>query len=228
MRIKMPQGASFFICACAFLLLSCSNDSANQSDTAVDPISRVGELNIFKTPELSKDTSSALGEEHCTGIPTKISDFNSDWTYRFYRLTSVNSAEAGVLGFKGTISKKEVVLVKDYSLSRDGQCNGKDIRFGIGLRLFVKVKSTKKTAEIGTIPKVAASVEFNKAEASYELTGYGFNIPSGTIDDTFNQAGESMTVDDYAKVTVAFNKVASALKDGTPGLTLNPKKLPKN
>ncbi len=228
MKFNSSLSVAFAILFSFISLLSCNNNSHEENDPVIDPVTRINELTSFKEPELAVNGNQALGEEGCQGIPTKISDFNSDWIVRYYRFTSDKSANANLFGFKGNISSKEVVIVKDYSLSKDAKCNGADVPYGIGLRLFVKVKSTKKGAEISTIAKVSASVELNKAEASYELSGYGFNIPPGAIDEVFSQSGESFTVEDFGKVTSAFNKIAILMKDGTPGLTINPKRLPNN
>jgi hypothetical protein len=144
-------------------------------------------------------------------LPKKISDLDMGGLVQIYKFTSDMSAQATILGFGGNIGKKELVLVKDYTRYHDVTCNGQTKHYGIGLRLFIHVKSLKGGIS-ATLANVAASVQLNRATADYSLKTLGFGLNADIVADGLSDQSD-YNVDNFGKLEATFTTVLRTLGD---------------
>jgi hypothetical protein len=161
----------------------------------------------------------------CSALPTSIGHLNSGSRFDLYKFTQSMSAEAGYMGFKGSIGKKELLIVQDYVRFKNVECNGDTKRVGIGLRCFIHVKGIKSRIE-GSLPTIAANVQLDRASATFSLVSLGFGIGGDQIVEGLPVQGE-YNVENFGKVETAFYNVLKTLKNDNSTLTIDPVELPK-
>lgn len=95
----------------------------------------------------------------------------------------LDASEAGSLGLtflSAEAAKKSTIIVQEYTMFRNSSVDGKQARFGIGIRMLVTVN--EKSGKVGTlsIPSIAASVENKKMEATVRLQVIGISSKAVT------------------------------------------------
>ena len=222
---------------CSILFSNCNNsqdvkttDTANDADTVdiknvlsslPDSIKKGSDFNYYAKKN-HNDSLKKAGNDPILSKLKKPSDFNSGWDIKYYELTSDDNETLSLWGISGNLSNKQAYIIKDYYMYK----NVDTLRYGIGLRLYVYVKSSKKGADLSGLPKVAASVELAKSTASYRISGIGFNVPQDIAKQIFSNDDADFNVTNFAIVTKKFDAVASVLVDSTKGLTIDPQRIP--
>lgn len=234
----------FFYLALSTFILGCNNESNNvKSDEEFSEEKMSNFLNEFSAKSPKKDhivnytsvagqsPSANLLEElstanptSCPALPTKIIELNSGSGFEYYKFSSDQSAEAKAFGFGGTISKKELLIVRDYVRYKLVMCGTEEKKYGIGLRCFIHVKKLKGSLS-ATLANIAGSVQLDRGSAVFSLKSLGFGIGGDIIADGLSGQGD-FNVENFAKVEVTFNNVLKTLKDSST-VSINPVELPK-
>ena len=170
------------------------------------------------------DALSTANPLDCAALPTKISDLNSGSGFEYYKFSSEQSAEAKAFGFGGTISKKELLIIRDYVRYKLVTCGTGEKKIGIGLRCFIHVKKLKGSLS-ATLANIAGSVQLDRGNAMFSLKSMGFGIGGDIIAEGLSGQGD-FNVENFANLEVTFNNVLKTLKDSST-LSISPVELPK-
>ncbi len=163
--------------------------------------------------------------EGCSALHLKLSDLTKGTKIAIYKFDHNMTADAQLLGFTGSIGKKEMLFIEDYIRFKTIQCNGVDQRIGIGLRCFIHVKSKHGKISYSQLPKVAANVELSNAEASFSLESLGFAINGSVLESGLPTDGD-YNVENFGKLSVIFHNVVKTLDDSNATLNIDPVILP--
>jgi hypothetical protein len=227
----------YLIMLSAVILFSCKKDSTIESPLKVQDISETfsklpGEelknsaiaYKIIKPEVGSKalDKIISLPLTNCGVIPTRIADLISGTDYFYYKFDKDNSAGASAMGFTGSIGKKELLIVRDFVRYKKLACQEGSKYVGIGLRLFIHIKSFKGKIG-GSLSNIAANVELNNASATFSIKSLGFAIEGDVIADVISEA--DYTVENFAKLAVLHSYVLKTLKSDNP-MIVDPVELP--
>ena len=161
----------------------------------------------------------------CPKLPTAISQLNSGAGFKIFKFDQQSSAGAKALGFEGSIERKQMVLVQDYTRYTIIDCNGTKKKIGIGLRCIIHVVSRKGKVGYTSLTGIAANVELGKAKATYELYSLGFGMDGSVIAEGLNPQGD-YTVENFGKLAVTFNNVLKTLNNSSK-MIINPVELPQ-
>ena len=116
---------------------------------------------------------------------------------RSYYFNKKNKGGLKLLGFGGfDISKNQVVCVVEYSQKKIIPCDDDYLTWGFGIRMMMHIKKADKNAKLDSPTKIAASVTFGYASASYSVQTFGVAGP-GIAD--FIEAGDDMTSNTYSR-----------------------------
>ena len=128
------------------------------------------------------------------------------------------------MGFTGNIGKNQLLIVQDFVRFKKSQCNGSEKKLGIGLRCFIHVTSFKGKLSYASMPGIAASVQLDRAKASYELSTLGFAVDGRLLASGLQPQGD-YNVENFGKLAVTFNKVLENLNADNP-MEIDPVVLP--
>ncbi|MGI4744255.1 MAG: hypothetical protein ACRYG7_54595 [Janthinobacterium lividum] len=190
------------------------NATSGEKSTAKFKDSNSTKLRILLDPE--SNTCSA---------PTRIAELTSGGKLKIYKFDQNMAASASAMGFTGTIGKNELLLVQDFVRFKMSQCDGSAKKVGIGLRCFIHVTSFKGKLAYASPPGIAASVQLDRAKASYELSTLGFAVDGRLLASGLDAQGE-YNVENFGKLAVTFNKVLENLNADNP-MQIDPVVLPE-
>lgn len=212
------------------------SDSIGKSDTTImsDPVISKSYVELIqqstnmqskdKNFNHVKDSRKSGSVTGCAFIPKKMTDLTSGLQKLFYKYTAKSNYNLSLMGYGGgALSKKEVLLIVDFVQFKDVDCSGETIRFGVGARLFLKIKDNKSRIDITNLPKLAAAAEFGKAEVSYSISTLG--IVGDKILDVL-PTGSDFNVESYAKVVSAVDQIIRLAKDNSAGVQIDPQVIP--
>jgi hypothetical protein len=193
------------------------------------------QISTFKAGELKaigpKDTKEVVAIDKLTNsvapicsIPTAIAGLNSGAGYEVYKFTSDASASAAAMGFTGSIGRKELLVIRDYVRYQIVDCGGTEKKFGIGLRMFIHVKSIKSKLT-GSFANIAAAAQLDQGSATYTLKSLGFGMEGDMLAEELDGQGD-YNVDNFGKIAITFNNVLKTLKSDNSQLKISPVELP--
>ncbi|WP_276366240.1 hypothetical protein [Chryseolinea sp. H1M3-3] len=141
--------------------------------------------------------------------PTRIQDLKDGVILDAYEFKRGDEAKLGFLGFLNVeIADDEKITVVEFSQTGSQVCNGNQLKYGIGARMMMRVRSKKRSAKLNTPQQITASVIFGKAEVTYSLKTFGVSGPGvgnlvklGTLTENtyqeFMQGISDLIVDAY-------------------------------
>lgn len=145
--------------------------------------------------------------------PKNIRDLKYGLTLDAYKFDKDDQAKLGFLGFGNVnIENKETIIVVEYKQTGTQLCNNYQLFYGIGARLMMHIKKTKRSAKINTPQQISASVIFGKADVIFSVKTFGITGPgvarlvkSGTMTENtyteFLNEISSLIVDAYSDTT---------------------------
>lgn len=235
----------FFLASILFAFTSCNSGGGEISSNSEDQNYSKEKMDTFFTrlpgKELKKQNVisykdiSGQGPESkldqlatdiitgCNVSPTKITDLNDGSGFEYYKFTSERSADAKLLGFTGSLSTNEILIIRDYVRYALVDCGTEKKRYGIGLRCFLQVKKLKGSVS-ATLPNIAASVQLNRGTAIYSLKSLGFAVGGDVLADGLSGQSD-YNVDNFAKIEMTFNNVLKSLSDSSK-IKFSPVELP--
>ena len=112
-----------------------------------------------------------------TAIPKTFADL--DGVVRsFTSMISWNvAAHLGFTFVNADMSASSQIFVQDFILFKDVESNGQKVRYGVGTRTAVSVTSSSASANVTSVPFIAASTSFGFASASAEFVTPGLVSP---------------------------------------------------
>lgn len=176
--------------------------------------------NKITLPELQTNTLN-----NCV-IPNRINQLLGGTSIKLYKFDKNNSASANAFGFTGEIGKKQMLFVQDYLRYDYINCGNQKKKVGIGLRCYIFVSDFKGKVGYNNLPGVAANVELNNAQCSYELKSLGFAIDGSVLAEGLNPEGE-YNVENFGKLAATFNNVLKLLNGSNP-MDIRPVELPND
>ncbi|MFD0998680.1 hypothetical protein ACFQ21_05150 [Ohtaekwangia kribbensis] len=230
----------------ALLLLSCKDDvkqsnyveNPNESEISDEDFTKAfdeSKAQLAKDSTLKYETAVAqavhstlpalviLDGPTCTAPPKKISDLIGGAELNIYKFDQSLAASASAMGFTGSIGKKEMVFIQDFVRFKVVTCGDKSVKMGIGLRCFIHVKSIKGKIG-GSLSNIAASVELERAKATFNLKSIGFGIDGSVLADGMSPQGD-YNVENFGKLAVTFHKVLKTLNSDN-NMEIQPAQLP--
>lgn len=160
----------------------------------------------------------------CATKPVRMTDLTGGLQKFFYKFTANSSVDLELFGYGGgKLGKKEVLLIVDFVQFKNVDCSGESVRFGVGARLFLNIKSFKSSININKLPMLAAAAEFDKATVTYNISTIG--IVGDKVLDAL-PTGAEFNVESYAKVVSAVDQIIRLAKDNTTGVNIEPQVLP--
>jgi hypothetical protein len=134
-----------------------------------------------------------------------------------YSMSQAAAAKLNVIlgGASGSADKK--VFVYDFMFYKDDvDKGGVPITWGAGVRLVIVAKTIAATANVSSLPAIAASAQFNLIEASYNLQTVGMSGPK--IVTAVPNAG-SYDVEKHVELLRAIDAIRDAANDKTTVVT---------
>ncbi|RIV47529.1 hypothetical protein [Flagellimonas pelagia] len=128
--------------------------------------------------------------------PKSIEDLTDGVLIDAYSFEKGDEGKLGLLGFFGVeLSKKQKVIVVEYSQEGTQRCDGENYKYGVGARLMMKVTKSKRNAKLNTPQQITASAIFGRAEVTYSLKTFGITGPGvaglsksgGLSEDTYQE-----------------------------------------
>ena len=154
-----------------------SLESFNFSKTNLDNFSK-GLKELDDNINNNSGFNSFYGSDCWDNRLTKIEELTDGVLIDAYSFDQGDESKLGLLGFFNVeLSKKQKVIVVEYSQEGTQYCGDKRIKFGIGARLMMKVTRSKRSAKLNTPQQITASVVFGKAEVTYSLRTFGITGP---------------------------------------------------
>lgn len=130
-----------------------------------------------------------------SSAPKRIQDLKDGVIIENYEFEKGDEEKLGLLGFLNiSLAEKEKVTVVEYMQHGSIICNGKLLKYGIGCRLMLRIKSHKRGAKLNTPQQITASVIFDKAEVVFSMRTFGITGPGLA---KLNQTG-TMSENTYA------------------------------
>ena len=112
----------------------------------------------------------------------------------------------------------------DFTQFKDINCEEK-ARYGVGVRLFLKIKKSFKGLDLNNLPHLAANVQLGKASVEYRIQTLG--ITGDKINALIpRSATNNFDVDGYANVVNAVDEIQALIKDGVEGVVIDPQQMP--
>lgn len=186
------------------------------------------ELSKLKEEELQEPTEEVVmyttrGGSTCKK-PTTVADLSSGMQKLFYHVTKQNGLSLKVFGIGGVqLGKRETMLIVDFIQYKDKRCEKDDIRFGVGARLFLHIKKVRRGVSITELPQLAAAVESNKAEVTFQIKTIG--ITGNRVNEAMPSAGK-FDVEAYSEVTSAVDRIQALTRDDMEGVVIDPQEIP--
>ncbi|WP_164111993.1 MULTISPECIES: hypothetical protein [Sphingobacterium] len=180
------------------------------------PSSMVDKLSMTKTKILKGDVNelienTPLKEEKCPS-PKQINQLRDGTMLKYFKFNKNNSAGAKAFGFGGEIGKKELLIVHEFARYGSFPCDGKNEKYGIGLRCLIHIKSIKSKVNLDKLSTIAANVELGNIAASYALISLGFPMQGEDLANGTQPTGE-YNIENYVKLTATFSKMMGQLND---------------
>lgn len=128
--------------------------------------------------------------------PKRISELTDGISLEAYEFRKGDEVKLGLMGFLGIdIKTDEKITVVEFAQIGSKPCEDIINAFGIGARMMMRIRSTKRGAKLNTPQQITASVIFGKAEVSYSMKTFGITGPgtasfvkSGTVsENTYNE-----------------------------------------
>ena len=199
-----------------FLFVSCDKmgGGTNNSGSGEEGVAEV-QTKEYKLPEVKKCNQ-----------PKTVRDLSSGMQKLFYQVNSDNVASlslfGGAAGLK--LGKKEIIVIVDFTQFKDINCEEK-ARYGVGVRLFLKIKKSFKGLDLNNLPHLAANVQLGKASVEYRIQTLG--ITGDKINALIpRSATNNFDVDGYANVVNAVDEIQALIKDGVEGVVIDPQQMP--
>ncbi len=124
-------------------------------------------------PQISNDFLDCMSK-----APKTIHDLQDGVVVETYEFEKGNEAELGLLGFLNvSLANKEKVTVVEYLQHGSILCNNRFLKYGVGCRLMMRIKSHKRGAKLNTPQQITASVIFDKAEVTFSMRTVGITGP---------------------------------------------------
>lgn len=223
MKFTFRNILAFILLLNVAFLISCNDDVASEDEDKTE-----GFITLSDLEQLQKAKSGASDEnkvilsatEQCLNSSTKpknLSDLNDGYDVFYYFVEKNIAAKMGFIpmGAVGSLKHKSKILVYEFCQYRKDFCTvGSEsipIRWGVGVRLVLTIKSYKRKIELTNRYKLSAAVEQGKAEVTYKLSTFGLtgtpiklSIPklSGDFDKHANK-----------EVTNAVNKIIAKMEN---------------
>lgn len=183
----------------------------------LDPDESSVELSLF-----NEQTSDAL-IGWANQRPKTMIELTSGLHKFYYMFDARNQMEVDLTGFaSGHLGKREKLLVVDYSVFKWVGSGDKKEKWGVGVRLFLRISKMKKSAFVAKLPLLAATAEFGKAEITYSISTIG--ITGEKVICAIPPSGE-FNVDGYAKVVNAVDEIMKLAAEGGKGVSVVPQYL---
>lgn len=204
--------------AVLFLFAACDNpgggNNSNNSNVN-EEIPLEVKTQEYKLPEVEKCNK-----------PKTVRELSSGMQKLFYQVNSDNSASlslfGGAAGLK--LGKKEIIVIVDFTQYKDLNCEEK-ARYGVGVRLFLKIKKAFNGLDLNNLPHLAANVQLGKVSVEYRIQTLG--ITGDKINDLIpRSAVNNFDVDGYATVVNAVDKIQRLIRDGVDGVIIDPQQMP--
>jgi hypothetical protein len=149
-------------------------------------------------------------------VPTTLADLNSG-VQQF--ISTVSWSVAASLGFtfvSTNFSTSSQVYVQDFLVYKKIDGNGQTALYGVGTRIAVAISSTSASANISSLPFIAASSTFgfSKAEVSFSTPG----LKSDKIISLFPKT-TSITVETYSEYVNAAAQINNLIGDPSTQVT---------
>jgi len=207
---------SFLFFSCIVLFWSCNEATTSSTDaTAPEGLPTV-EVKEYKLPEVDKCQK-----------PQTVRDLTSGMQKIFYQVNSDNAANLQLFGGTGiSIGKKQMVVIVDFMQYKDLNCEEKT-RYGVGVRLFLKIKKAHKRLDLNNLPHLAANVQLGRASVEYIFKTIG--VTGNKINALMPRSNtNNFDVEGYANVINAVDQVQSLVRDNIDGVVIAPQQIPLN
>lgn len=167
-----------------------------------------------------------LIDDKCPGRPRTLGALTDGMQIKNHQFTSSSNIDLKLLGWLGPkMERKEVLIMTDYIQTKNVACSDDKIRtYGIGVRMFIHVKKRKRKVNL-ELPKLAANVELNRAQATFELKTIG--IVGDKIREALPKNSE-FNVENYSNVVKAVDNIIRLIKDNGDGVTITPQFIPNS
>ena len=143
--------------------------------------------------------------------PKTIKDLRDGVVVDAYEFKKGDEGKLGFLGFLNVdISDDEKITVVEFSQFGSQICVNKQLKYGVGCRLMMRIKEYKRSAKLNTPQQITASVIFGKAEVTFSMRTFGITGPGvsrlnkvGTVNEdtykSFMEEVSNLIVDVYNK-----------------------------
>jgi len=140
-----------------------------------------------------------------------------------YKIDSMSNSIARDLGDTCGIGRLELLFVKDYTRYNKVKCDSGFVNYGVGLRLFIRVKHIKKSFPT-TLSAVAISCTNQLADAHYRIIAIGTGFDTAILSG-FPQTGKFDTAS-FAAFKVAKHNF-DVFISRNPGTLTFPAEIPR-
>jgi len=205
-------------------VFACDNNNSNEINienysAELIPETALKEY-ILPEPEKTKEVQKCQK-------PQTVKELSGGMQKIFYMFNANNSTNLSLFG-GGTgvkIGKKESVVIVDFMQHKDlADCEA-PTRYGVGVRLFLKIKKANRGINLQNLPQLAANVQLGKATVQYNLKTIG--ITGDKINALIpRSATNTFDVEGYAGVINAVDKIQGLIKDGIEGVIIDPQLIP--
>ena len=221
----MQKALTYLFLAIIFQACSGSNAAPNiEEPIAPEELIPEAALKEYQLPEPEPEIEPEI--KKCQK-PQTVKELSGGMQKIFYMFNKDNAKNLSLFGgTAGTkLGKKESIVIVDFMQHKD--LNDCDIptRYGVGVRLFLKIKKASRGIDLNNLPQLAASVQLGKASVQYTLQTIG--VTGDKINALIpRSATNSFDVEGYAGVINAVDKIQSLIKDGVEGVIIDPQLVP--
>lgn len=213
----MKKVSILFLVPALFFLLSCGESTGNGGGEEL--LEAEGKEYALPSEEMIRDKCAA-------SRPKTMRDLSGGMKKLYYQLTKDNSASLNVFGAgKLNLGKKELLIIVDFVQYKNTKCDGEELRYGVGARLFLHVKKAGRGLKTTDLPHLAAGVQLGQASITYSIETIG--ITGQKISAVLPGTG-SFDVEAYAKVISAVDEIQRLARDGQEGVIIDPQVIPVN
>jgi len=211
-----------------YILLAIIFQACSGGNAAPAPEESIAPKELIPQAALKEYKLPELEIEKCQK-PRTVKELSGGMQKVFYMFNADNAKNLSLFGgATGTkIGKKESIVIVDFMQHKDLNDCDEPTRYGLGVRLFLKVKKASRGIDLNNLPQLAASVQLGKASVQYTLQTIG--VTGDKINALIpRSATNSFDVEGYAGVVNAVDKIQSLIKDGVDGVVIDPQLVPIN